>query len=228
MGRRCDRGRAPARPSVSSTRSAAMRRTASAAWRPGHACPRRIGPSPAPSSRRSGPRTRTARRVRSCTSWMPRAASLADEVVVVGFAADDGAEAGDAGVASRLGRVGGRERQLEGARHVEHVEPAEHRPRRRPPGPRSRAGRPAPRRSGRRRSRSDRSSRRRTVRAAGSLRGGRLAGAHAAIVLTLGMQQLLVEVEPLVVQRVTHAAPASRAGRPRCGGWERARSGSGR
>ena len=60
--------------------------------------------------------------VRSATSWMPRAASLADVVVVARLAADDGAEAGDAVVAAGLGGHQRRERQLEGARHVEDVD----------------------------------------------------------------------------------------------------------
>ena len=60
--------------------------------------------------------------VRSATSWMPRAASCADVVVVARLAADDGAEAGDAVVAPGLGGHERGERQLERAGHVEDVD----------------------------------------------------------------------------------------------------------
>ena len=78
-------------------------------------------------------RSRTARRCRSET-WDPARGLGAHVVVVRGLAADHRAEAHDARVAARLGRVLGGQRQLERARHVEHVDvaapaAAEHLPR---------------------------------------------------------------------------------------------------
>ena len=186
---------------------------------PGRACRRRSGPAPGPCSRRSARRRRTGRRSRAGRSSIPWAAACADPVVVVGLAPDHGAEAGDARIAPRLRAGLRRQRQLERARDVVDVDVAL---RRRPP----RRSPSAPRRQPLREVLVERRAHDRERLRHSSFRGRDCSTRPAtrrdstsflrAVGLALLAEQLLVERQALVVQRVAELVALGASGSRGC------------
>ena len=149
----------------------------------------------------------------------------ADEVVVVGLAADHGAEAGDPGDVAGADQASRRAaaRRRPGTRTwstFRTLTPASSKP---SSAPLQQPVRRGPRRSARRRPRTAAE----PVARSSSLNCSRSplsVTPSLGVALLLGVDHLLVERQALVVERVADACRASSAGSPRCGCWDRTRS----